>query len=101
MLLNYERRLRFCNEWWRQLLGESGGKDPRGIYPTGGSFSAGLHSVGQYVQDGRRDLMEAVVNIQNPARSIDIPKQADDLDGLGYLEGKDVDFVNDNAFQGT
>lgn len=101
MLVNYEPRLRFFNEWWRQLFGESEGKDQRGIYPTSGNFSTDLHSVGQYVQDGRRDLMETVVNIQNPARSIDIPKQADDLDGLGYLEGKDVDFVNDNAFQGT
>lgn len=101
MLVNYEPRLRFFNEWWRQLFGESEGKDQRGIYPTSGNFSTDLHSVGQYVQDGRRDLMETVVNIQKPARSIDIPKQADDLDGLGYLEGKDVDFVNDNAFQGT
>jgi len=101
MLVNYEPRLRFFNEWWRQLFGESEGKDQRGIYPTSGNFSTDLHSVGQYVQDGRRDLMETVVNIQNPARSIDIPKQADDLDGLGYLEGKDVDFVNNNAFQGT
>src|SRR5690625_5032089 len=101
MLVNYEPRLRFFNEWWRQLFGESEGKDQRGIYPTSGNFSTDLHSVGQYVQDGHRDLMETVVNIQNPARSIDIPKQADDLDGLGYLEGKDIDFVNDNAFQGT
>lgn len=101
MLVNYEPRLRFFNEWWRQLFGESEGKDQRGIYPTSGNFSTDLHSVGQYVQDGRRDLMETVVNIQKPARSIDIPKQDDDLDGLGYLEGKDVDFVNDNAFQGT
>src|SRR5699024_11048913 len=101
MLVNYEPRLRFFNGWWRQLFGESEGKDQRGIYPTSGNFSTDLHSVGQYVQDVRRDLMETVVNIQNPARSIDIPKQADDLDGFGYLEGKDVDFVNDNAFQGT
>ena len=101
MLVNYEPRLRFFNEWWRQLFGESEGKDQRGIYPTSGNFSTDLHSVGQYVQDGRRDLMETVVNIQSPARRIDIPKQADDLDGLGYLEGKEVDFVNNNAFQGT
>lgn len=101
MLVNYEPRLRFFNEWWRQLFGESEGKDQRGIYPTSGNFSTDLHSVGQYVQDGRRDLMETVVNIQKPARSINIPEQNDDLDGLGYLEGKDVDFVNDNAFQGT
>ncbi len=101
MLVNYEPRLRFFNEWWRQLYGESEGKDFRGIYPTSGNFSTDLHSVGQYVQDGRRDLLETVVNIQTPARSINIPSEDEDLDGLGYLEGKDVDFVNDKAFQGT
>src|SRR5699024_9484108 len=101
MLVNYEPRLRFFNEWWRQLFGESEGKAQRGIYPTSGNFSTDLHSVGQYVQDGRRDLMETVVNIQNPARSIDITRQANDLDGLGYLEGKSVDYVNDNDYQGT
>ncbi|HLR91772.1 MAG TPA: glucose-6-phosphate isomerase, partial [Atopostipes sp.] len=101
MLVNYEPRLSYFNEWWRQLFGESEGKDQRGIYPTSGNFSTDLHSVGQYVQDGRRDMMETVVNIEKPARSINIPEQEEDLDGLGYLEGKDVDFVNDNAFQGT
>lgn len=101
MLVNYEPRLRFFNEWWRQLYGESEGKDFRGIYPTSGNFSTDLHSVGQYVQDGRRDLLETVININKPARSINIPTQEDDLDGLGYLEGKDVDFVNEKAFEGT
>ena len=101
MLVNYEPRLRFFNEWWRQLYGESEGKDQRGIYPTSGNFSTDLHSVGQYVQDGRRDMLETVINVKNPTRSIEIPTQADDLDGLGYLEGKDVDFVNDKAFEGT
>lgn len=101
MLVNYEPRLRFFNEWWRQLYGESEGKDFRGIYPTSGNFSTDLHSVGQYVQDGRRDMLETVININTPARSINIPTQEDDLDGLGYLQGKDVDFVNDKAFEGT
>ncbi len=101
MLVNYEPRLRFFNEWWRQLYGESEGKDQRGIYPTSGNFSTDLHSVGQYVQDGRRNMLETVINVKNPTRSIEIPTQEDDLDGLGYLEGKDVDFVNDKAFQGT
>lgn len=101
MLVNYEPRLRFFNEWWRQLYGESEGKDQRGIYPTSGNFSTDLHSVGQYVQDGRRNMLETVINIQNPTRSIEIPSQPDDLDGLGYLEGKDVDFVNEKAFEGT
>ena len=101
MLVNYEPRLRFFNEWWRQLYGESEGKDFRGIYPTSGNFSTDLHSVGQYVQDGRRDMLETVININSPARSINIPTQEDDLDGLGYLQGKDVDFVNEKAFEGT
>lgn len=101
MLVNYEPRLRFFNEWWRQLYGESEGKDQRGIYPTSGNFSTDLHSVGQYVQDGRRNMLETVINVKNPTRSIEIPSQEDDLDGLGYLEGKDVDFVNDKAFEGT
>ena len=101
MLVNYEPRLTFFNEWWRQLFGESEGKDQRGIYPTSGNFSTDLHSVGQYVQDGRRDLLETVINVQTPTRSIDIPSQEDDLDGLGYIQGKDVDFVNQKAFQGT
>ena len=101
MIVNYEPRLRYFNEWWRQLYGESEGKDQRGIYPTSGNFSTDLHSVGQYVQDGRRDMMETVLKIKEPTRSIEIPVQDEDLDGLGYLEGKDVDFVNDKAFEGT
>ena len=101
MLVNYEPRLQFFNEWWRQLFGESEGKDQRGIYPTSGNFSTDLHSVGQYVQDGRRDLLETVINIQKPARSIEIPSQEEDLDGLGYLEGEDLDYVNEKAFEGT
>ena len=101
MLVNYEPRLTYFNEWWRQLFGESEGKDQRGIYPTSGNFSTDLHSVGQYVQDGRRDMLETVVNVASPTKSINIPSQEDDLDGLGYLQDKDVDFVNQKAFQGT
>lgn len=101
MIVNYEPRLSSFNEWWRQLFGESEGKDQRGIYPTSGNFSTDLHSVGQYVQDGRRDIMETVLKINEPTRSIEIPTQEDDLDGLGYLEGKDVDLVNTKAFEGT
>lgn len=101
VLVNYEPRFRYFNEWWRQLFGESEGKDLRGVYPSSGNFSTDLHSFGQYIQDGRRDLMETVINLKEPTRSIDIPTQEDDLDGLGYIEGKDVDFVNDKAFEGT
>lgn len=101
LFVNYEPRLAYFGEWWRQLFGESEGKDFRGIYPTSGNFSTDLHSIGQYVQDGRRDMIETVVHLQEPTRSINIPTQEDDLDGLGYLEGKNVDFVNDKAFEGT
>lgn len=101
LIVNYEPRLRYFNEWWRQLFGESEGKDQRGIYPSSGNFSTDLHSIGQYVQDGRRDMIETVLKIKKPARSMTIPKQEEDLDGLSYLEGKDLDFVNDKAFEGT
>lgn len=101
LIVNYEPRLRYFNEWWRQLFGESEGKDQRGIYPSSGNFSTDLHSIGQYVQDGRRDMIETVLKIKKPARSMTIPEQEGDLDGLSYLEGKDLDFVNDKAFEGT
>ncbi|MDN6196030.1 MAG: glucose-6-phosphate isomerase [Atopostipes suicloacalis] len=101
LIVNYEPRLRYFNEWWRQLYGESEGKDQRGIYPSSGNFSTDLHSIGQYVQDGRRDMMETVLKIKKPARSMTIPEQEDNLDGLSYLEGKNLDFVNDKAFEGT
>jgi len=101
LLVNYEPRFSYFGEWWRQLFGESEGKDFRGIYPTSGNFSTDLHSIGQYVQDGRRDLMETVINLEEPTRSIEIPEQEEDLDGLGYLEGENVDYVNEKAFEGT
>jgi len=101
LLVNYEPRFSYFGEWWRQLFGESEGKDFRGIYPSTGNFSTDLHSIGQYVQDGRRDLLETVINLKEPTRSIEIPEQEEDLDGLGYLEGENVDFVNEKAFEGT
>lgn len=101
LMVNYEPRLSYFNEWWRQLYGESEGKNHRGIYPTSGKFSTDLHSIGQYVQDGRRDIVETVLKIKKPSRSIEIPKQEGNLDGLAYLEGEDVDYVNDKAFEGT
>ena len=101
LLVNYEPSLHFVNEWWKQLYGESEGKDGKGIFPAAADFSTDLHSLGQYVQDGRRDLFETVLHVNNVQEEMTIGEDADDLDGLNYLSGKSVQFVNDKAFQGT
>ena len=94
MLINYEPSMQYFNEWWKQLFGESEGKDFKGIYPD-------LHSLGQYVQEGRRFLFETVVKVNHPKYDITIEKDSDDLDGLNYLAGKTIDEVNTKAFEGT
>lgn len=101
LLINYEPGLAFFNEWWKQLFGESEGKDFKGIYPSSANFSTDLHSLGQFIQEGTRNLFETVIKVASPRHDVAIPKMAEDLDGLGYLEGKSVDFVNTKAFQGT
>lgn len=101
LLINYEPTLQYFSEWWKQLFGESEGKDQKGIYPSSANFSTDLHSLGQYIQEGRRNLFETVIKIDEPTKSIEIPSESEDLDGLGYLEGKEVDFVNTKAFEGT
>ncbi|MGE7218237.1 glucose-6-phosphate isomerase [Priestia koreensis] len=101
MLINYEPGLQYFSEWWKQLFGESEGKDQKGIYPSSANFSTDLHSLGQYVQEGRRDIFETVVQVEKPRHELTIEKDADDLDGLNYLAGKTVDFVNNKAFEGT
>src|SRR5699024_7908192 len=101
MLINYEPGMHYFSEWWKQLYGESEGKDGKGIFPAAADFSTDLHSMGQYVQEGMRNLFETVVKIENPRHSISIPEQNEDLDGLGYLQGKEIDFVNTKAFEGT
>ena len=101
LLVNYEPHLHFIGEWWKQLYGESDGKDNKGIYPASVDFSTDLHSMGQYIQEGRRDLFETVLNVKTPRREIIIQEEAQDLDGLNYLVGKAVDFVNQKAFEGT
>ncbi|MCR2823156.1 glucose-6-phosphate isomerase [Lederbergia panacisoli] len=101
MLINYEPGLQYFSEWWKQLFGESEGKDQKGIFPASANFSTDLHSLGQYVQEGRRDLFETVVKVKNPRHELVIESEEGDLDGLNYLEGKTVDFVNDKAFEGT
>ncbi|MCM3004394.1 glucose-6-phosphate isomerase [Priestia koreensis] len=101
MLINYEPGLQYFSEWWKQLFGESEGKDQKGIYPSSANFSTDLHSLGQYVQEGRRDIFETVVQVEKPRHELTIEKDADDLDGLNYLAGETVDFVNNKAFEGT
>lgn len=101
ILVNYEPGMQYFSEWWKQLYGESEGKDQKGIYPSSANFSTDLHSVGQTIQDGTRNVFETVVKVENPRKSVSIPKQESDLDGLGYLQGKEIDFVNTKAFEGT
>lgn len=101
ILVNYEPRMQYFAEWWKQLFGESEGKDQKGIYPSSANFSTDLHSIGQSIQDGKRNLMETVVRIDHPNHDIKIPTLEEDLDGLGYLEGETVNFVNTQAFKGT
>ncbi|WP_170008029.1 glucose-6-phosphate isomerase [Bacillus fonticola] len=101
MLINYEPGLQYFSEWWKQLFGESEGKDQKGIFPSSANFSTDLHSLGQYVQEGRRDLFETVIKVKSPRHELSIENDPNDLDGLNYLEGKTVDFVNEKAFEGT
>ena len=101
MLINYEPSLQYFAEWWKQLFGESEGKDQKGIYPSSANFSTDLHSLGQYVQDGRRILFETVIKIDKPKHELKINEIEKDLDGLNYLAGKSIDFVNNKSFEGT
>ena len=101
ILVNYEPKLHYFTEWWKQLYGESEGKDNLGIFPAGVDFTTDLHSMGQYIQEGRRNLFETVLSIKNPESDISINLDEDDLDGLNYLVGKGLDFVNKKAMEGT
>ncbi len=101
MLVNYDPELTYFTEWWKQLYGESEGKDGKGIFPAGVSFSTDLHSMGQYIQDGVRLLFETVLYVENSKTDITIGEDKDNVDGLNFLCGKTVDFVNKKAFEGT
>ncbi|MYL48992.1 glucose-6-phosphate isomerase [Halobacillus litoralis] len=101
MLVNYEPSLQYFAEWWKQLFGESEGKDQKGIFPASANFSTDLHSLGQYVQEGRRDLFETVLNVETPSSDITIEEDSQNLDGLNYLAGATVDEVNEKAYLGT
>lgn len=101
ILVNYEPGLHYFNEWWKQLFGESEGKDQKGIFPAAVDFSTDLHSMGQYIQEGRRTIFETVLNVEKAKREVVIEKAEGDLDGLNFLAGKTIDFVNKQAFNGT
>ena len=101
ILVNYEPKMHYFTEWWKQLYGESEGKDKKGIFPAGVDFTTDLHSMGQYIQEGRRDLFETVINVKTPKNDIVINPDDDNLDGLNYLAGKTMDYVNKKAMEGT
>jgi len=101
ILVNYEPSLHYVSEWWKQLYGESEGKDYKGIYPASVDFSTDLHSMGQFIQEGSRNIFETVIQVDKVPHEITIESDPDDLDGLNFLAGKTMDFVNKKAFQGT
>ncbi len=101
IMADYEPGMHFFIEWWKQLFGESEGKDGRGIFPAGVDYTTDLHSMGQYVQDGRRMIFETVINVEKSAASLTVPFDPEDKDGLNYIAGMDIDEVNKNACKGT
>ncbi len=101
VLTAYKPSLHYILEWWKQLYGESEGKDGKGIFPAGLSFTTDLHSMGQYIQDGLRQVFETVLLVDKPGHELIIPPQEEDLDGLNYLAGKGMDYVNNMAARGT
>ncbi len=98
---SYEPSIQYIAEWWKQLYGESEGKDQRGIFPASITLTADLHSMGQFIQDGARTMFETVLNVEKPACEIVLEEEPVDLDGLNYLAGKSVDFINKSAMNGT
>jgi len=101
ILVNYEPSLHFVSEWWKQLYGESEGKDNKGIFPAAVDFSTDLHSMGQFIQEGTRNLFETVIQVEKSAKEQIIGSDPADLDGLNFLTGQSMDFVNKKAFEGT
>jgi len=101
MFVTYEPQLSSISEWCKQLFGESEGKEKKGLYPGSATFSTDLHSLGQFIQDGTPVLFETIINVKTPKLDVKVPHDDEDLDGLNYLEGKDLAFVNQKAFEGT
>lgn len=101
IMVNYEPSLHFFTEWWKQLYGESEGKDQKGIFPAGVDFSADLHSMGQYIQDGLRNIFETVLHVEAPRKKMVVKEDKDNVDGLNFLAGREIAYINEKAFQGT
>ena len=101
IMANYEPSLHYVSEWWKQLFGESEGKDKKGIFPASVDLTTDLHSMGQFIQDGSRIMFETVMEVEEPTEQITIGEEPVDLDGLNYLAGKTMDFVNKSAMNGT
>jgi glucose-6-phosphate isomerase len=101
IMANFEPALSSFNEWWKQLFGESEGKDGKGIYPASTNFTTDLHSMGQYIQEGRRELFETIISVGDTGCGLAIKASEEDLDGLNYLEGKTLEYVNMQAMKGT
>jgi glucose-6-phosphate isomerase len=101
ILVNFDNKLHYFAEWWKQLYGESEGKENMGIFPASVDFTADLHSMGQYIQEGERTLFETVISINKTIHNVTIPSEDDNLDKLNYLAGKNIDYVNKMAELGT
>ena len=101
ILANYEPSMHYFTEWWKQLYGESEGKDGKGIFPAGVDLTTDLHSLGQYMQDGERILIETVLSVENSNSDIEVALDEENLDGLNYLSGKSLDYINKKAMEGT
>lgn len=101
ILVNYEPKMQSFIEWWKQLYGESEGKEGKGIFPAGAIFTTDLHSLGQYIQDGKRNLFETVINIEKPEYNIIIKEDSENVDGLNFLANRTMDYINKKAMQGT
>ena len=101
MMVNYEPSLHYFGEWWKQLYGESEGKDNKGIFPAAADFSTDLHSMGQYIQEGMRMLFETAILVEEPKKDIVIEETADNIDKLNFLAGKTLNFVNQKAAEGV
>ena len=101
ILVGYEPYMLMLNEWWKQLYGESEGKDQKGIFPASVIFSTDLHSLGQYIQDGQRNLFETVINVKDPGAKFVIPNDESNVDGLNFISGKELDYVNKTAMLAT
>jgi len=101
ILVGYEPYMLMLNEWWKQLYGESEGKDQKGIFPASVIFSTDLHSLGQYIQDGQRNLFETVINVKDPGAKFIIPNDENNVDGLNFISGKELDYVNKTAMLAT